>query len=107
MKNVCVLATVNMAIAKSGYKTGYTTGKITGLNASVRFEDGNKYTIIHGLTQSNLKAEDGDSGAPVFLPKKDADGGSFGFGIISGGSTATSVYFTEIMYLPVGLQNRY
>lgn len=103
--------TVNMKIAKSGLATEYTSGKVKGLNQTANYKSG--YTI-KGLVKSNVENDDGDSGAPVFIPRKDSNGGPVPIGILSGGSPGVIfgigavMYFTSINTLPSQLQtNRY
>lgn len=104
LTNSCPVITVNMAIAKDGYTTKYTTGKITGLNQTINYTSG---ITIKGLVKSTCKADHGDSGGIVFIPRKDSSGGSLPIGIISGGNS-TSMSFTHIDNLPIELQsNRY
>lgn len=100
----CPTLFVNTIIAKSGAKTGYTEGKVTGLNVTAYYKnlDGS-YTNIYGLVQSNVYADHGDSGAPIFIPRLDSDGGAIPAGILSGGGTGI-LYFTDINSLPTSLQ---
>lgn len=108
--NYCPTITTNMAIAKSGSATNYTSGKVKGLNQTASYISG--YTI-KGLVKSNVQSDDGDSGAPVFIPRTDANGGAIPIGVLSGGATGifglySITYFTSINDMPSQLQsNRY
>lgn len=112
--NYCTVLTTNMKIAKSGEKTKYTTGKITGLNKTKTFTRENKPDItIKGLVKSNVKADRGDSGGVVMIPKTDSAGGAVAIGVISGGgkegflNLETATYFTDMLSMPMDLQRRY
>jgi len=100
----CPAITVNLAIAKSGNTTFYTTGKVLGLNQTVNYKDeNNTVTTIKGLVKSNVNSYKGDSGAVVFIPRTDANGGAVPIGILSGGGGGI-MYFTSINTLPASLQ---
>lgn len=113
--NYCPIITVNMAVAKSGFKTEYTDGKVKGLNQTVEYKDenGNVTETIKGLVKTDVKSDHGDSGSVVFIPKTDADGGSVVVGVLSGGSKGAifgigrTMYFTDITSMPGELQLRY
>lgn len=98
---------VNAPIAKVGYSSGFTTGLVTGLNASVYYENEDK--TIKGLVKSNLKSLSGDSGGVVLLPYSDSNGGGIAIGVLSGGNSSTPVmYFTNINNMPSSfLSGRY
>ncbi|RPK68817.1 Streptogrisin-A precursor [Streptomyces sp. ADI96-02] len=68
--------TVRQAVTRSGSTTGVRTGTVTGLNATVNYGSGQ---IVSGLIQTNVCAEPGDSGGPLFA-------GSVALGLTSGGS---------------------
>ncbi len=68
-------ATVGEAVQRSGSTTGLHGGKVTGLNATVNYEQGQ----VKGLIQTDVCAEPGDSGGPLF-------DGSKALGLLSGGS---------------------
>lgn len=108
--NYCPTITVNMEVAKSGITTEYTDGKVKGLNQTVTYEDedGNE-TVIKGLVKTNLESDNGDSGAPVFIPRTDAQGGSVPLGVLSGGSQGflgigRTMYFTDITNMQADMQ---
>ena len=100
----CPTITVNMEIAKSGITTEYTSGKVKGLNQTVTYgaKDGLPETIVKGLVKTNVESDEGDSGAPVFIPRTNANGGSIPLGVLSGGSQGIifgigrTMYFTSI-----------
>ena len=105
--NYCPTLVVNMAVAKSGMKTGYTAGKITALSYDAQY----KNIKIKNLVKAQLKSNCGDSGAPIFTPRTQANGGPVPIGILSGGNTrdecktpATYTLFTNINRLPANLQ---
>lgn len=68
--------TVGQKVKRSGSTTGLRSGKVTGLNATVNYGDGQ---IVSGLIKTNVCAEPGDSGGPLFA-------GETALGITSGGS---------------------
>jgi streptogrisin A len=69
-------AYVGQSVQRSGSTTGLHGGSVTGLNATVNYgSDG----IVYGMIQTNVCAEPGDSGGPLFS-------GSTALGITSGGS---------------------
>ncbi|MFE6056919.1 S1 family peptidase [Kitasatospora sp. NPDC056446] len=69
-------AYVGEAVKRTGSTTGTHGGTVTGLNATVRYTDGG---IVRGLIQTNVCAEPGDSGGPLFDSAK-------ALGLTSGGS---------------------
>ncbi|MFJ3811641.1 S1 family peptidase [Streptomyces sp. NPDC090073] len=71
-------AAVGMQVMRMGSTTGLKNGQVTGLNATVNYPQG----TVTGLIQTNLCAERGDSGGPLFT----ADGSALG--IASGGSAS-------------------
>ena len=81
--------TVGMKVAKSGVTTQYTSGKVVSNNYSTNA--GGVY--LTNLVMTDVKADSGDSGGPVYIPGN--DGGTI-LGIISGRnkSTVNSMYFT-------------
>jgi streptogrisin D len=66
---------VGMQVERSGSTTGLQKGRITGLNATVNYGNG---ITVSGLTQTNVCAEPGDSGGPLFS-------GGMALGMLSGG----------------------
>ena len=71
-----VNATVGLSVQRSGSTTGLHSGTVTGLNYTVNYGGGD---IVSGLIQTNVCAEPGDSGGPLFS-------GSSAVGLTSGGS---------------------
>ncbi|MFI1470216.1 S1 family peptidase [Streptomyces wuyuanensis] len=69
-------ASVGQSVQRSGSTTGLHGGSVTGLNATVNYGGGD---IVYGLIQTNVCAEPGDSGGPLFS-------GSTALGLTSGGS---------------------
>lgn len=65
-----------MQVKRSGSTTGVHEGRITGLNATVNYGTG--YSVS-GLVQTDVCAEPGDSGGPLFS-------GGMALGLLSGGS---------------------
>ncbi|MEU7136472.1 S1 family peptidase [Streptomyces sp. NPDC046261] len=68
-------AVLNEDVQRSGSTTGLKSGTVTGLNATVNFPEGQ----VRGLIQTNVCAEPGDSGGPLFS-------GSDAIGLTSGGT---------------------
>jgi streptogrisin B len=69
-------ATVNMSVTRRGSTTGTHSGRVTGLNATVNYGGGD---IVYGMIRTNVCAEPGDSGGPLYS-------GSQAIGLTSGGS---------------------
>jgi streptogrisin B len=69
-------AYVGEPVTRTGSTTGTHSGTVTGLNATVRYEDG---STVSGLIQTNVCAEGGDSGGPLY-------DGNLAIGLTSGGS---------------------
>jgi hypothetical protein len=67
---------VGQSVQRSGSTTGVHGGTVTALDATVNYSDG---TTVTGMIQTNVCAEPGDSGGPLFA-------GSTGLGLTSGGS---------------------
>jgi streptogrisin D len=68
-------AYVGQAVSRRGSTTGIHTGTVTGLNATVRYAEG----TVRGMIATNVCAEGGDSGGPLYA-------GSTALGLTSGGS---------------------
>ncbi|MFE9609171.1 S1 family peptidase [Streptomyces sp. NPDC006012] len=68
-------ATVGMDVSRSGSTTQVHDGTVTGLNATVNYQEG----TVSGLIQTDVCAEPGDSGGSLFS-------GSSAIGLTSGGS---------------------
>ncbi|GLW67685.1 serine protease [Actinomadura rubrobrunea] len=68
-------AVVGQSVRRSGSTTGVRSGTVTALNQTVRYAEG----TVSGLIRTNVCAEPGDSGGPLFS-------GSIALGLTSGGS---------------------
>lgn len=66
---------VGTAVQRSGSTTGLRSGTVTALNATVNYAEGR----VTGLIRTNVCAEPGDSGGPLFS-------GTIAHGLTSGGS---------------------
>ncbi|WP_369243060.1 S1 family peptidase [Streptomyces sp. R21] len=69
-------AYVGQSVCRRGATTGVRCGVVTALNVSVNYGSG---AIVYGLIQTNICAEPGDSGGPLYAGDKV-------IGILSGGS---------------------
>jgi len=69
---------VGESVKRTGSTTGTHSGTVTALNVSVRYS-GRLHGTVSGLIQTNVCAEPGDSGGPLY-------DGSRALGITSGGS---------------------
>jgi S1-C subfamily serine protease len=69
-------AFVNESVTRDGSTTGIHTGKVTALNVTVHYQGGG---TVHGLIQTTVCAEPGDSGGPLY-------DGTKAIGLTSGGS---------------------
>ncbi|MGA4959644.1 S1 family peptidase [Streptomyces lavendulocolor] len=69
-------ATVGMSVTRRGSTTGTHSGSVTGLNATVNYGGGD---VVYGMIRTNVCAEPGDSGGPLYS-------GSRAIGLTSGGS---------------------
>ncbi|MFD3837284.1 S1 family peptidase [Streptomyces sp. NPDC058642] len=69
-------AYVGQSVCRRGATTGVRCGRVTALNATVNYASG---YIVYGLIQTNICAEPGDSGGPLYAGDKV-------LGILSGGS---------------------
>ncbi|MCP9210250.1 S1 family peptidase [Streptomyces sp. NEAU-Y11] len=69
-------ATVGQQVTRMGSTTGLNDGSVTGLDATVNYPEG----TVSGLIQTDVCAEPGDSGGPLFSQ----DGSAIG--LTSGGS---------------------
>ncbi|MFB8027925.1 S1 family peptidase [Streptomyces sp. NPDC056465] len=69
-------ATVGMSVTRRGSTTGIHSGTVTGLNATVNYGGGD---IVYGMIRTNVCAEPGDSGGPLYS-------GTRAIGLTSGGS---------------------
>jgi streptogrisin B len=71
-------AFVGESVTRRGSTTGTRTGTVTALNVSVRY-GGRLHGVVSGLIQTNVCAEPGDSGGPLYDKTK-------ALGLTSGGS---------------------
>ncbi|MFB7465676.1 S1 family peptidase [Streptomyces sp. NPDC056224] len=71
-----VNATNGMSVTRRGSTTGTHSGTVTGLNATVNYGGGD---IVYGMIKTNVCAEPGDSGGPLYS-------GTRAVGLTSGGS---------------------
>ncbi|MFG3499389.1 S1 family peptidase [Streptomyces sp. NPDC047928] len=69
-------ARVGMSVTRRGSTTGTHSGTVTGLNATVNYGGGD---IVRGMIRTNVCAEPGDSGGPLYS-------GGLAIGLTSGGS---------------------
>lgn len=69
-------ATVGMSVTRRGSTTGVHSGSVSALNATVNYGGGD---VVYGMIQTNVCAEPGDSGGPLYS-------GSKAIGLTSGGS---------------------
>ncbi|MEV4416820.1 S1 family peptidase [Catellatospora sp. NPDC049609] len=83
-------AYVGQAVCRSGATTGVRCGVVTALNATVNYPDG----TVTGLIRTNICAENGDSGGPLYTS------GGIILGILSGGTgnctTGGTTYYQPI-----------
>ena len=68
-------ATVGQTVTRRGSTSGTHSGRVTALNATVHYSEG----TVRGLIQTNVCAEPGDSGGPLYA-------GTAAIGLTSGGS---------------------
>ncbi|MFD7519347.1 S1 family peptidase [Streptomyces niveus] len=84
-------ATVGMSVTRRGSTTGTHSGTVQGLNATVNYGGGD---IVSGLIRTNVCAEPGDSGGPLYS-------GSRAIGLTSGGSgncsSGGTTYFQPVV----------
>ncbi|MEU4337894.1 S1 family peptidase [Micromonospora lupini] len=85
-------AYVGQAVCRSGATTGVRCGSVTGLNQTVNYSTG----VIYGLIRTNICAEAGDSGGPLYV----ASTGTI-LGILSGGTGNCTAGGTTY-YQPIG-----
>jgi len=69
-------AFVGESVTRTGSTTGTHSGTVTALNVTVRYQGGG---VVSGMIQTNVCAEPGDSGGPLY-------DGSRALGLTSGGS---------------------
>ncbi|MDI1463255.1 S1 family peptidase [Catellatospora sp. KI3] len=84
-------AYVGQAVCRSGATTGVRCGSVTALNATVNYAEGS----VTGLIRTNICAENGDSGGPLYTT------GGILLGILSGGTGSCATGGTTY-YQPIG-----
>ncbi|GHJ43484.1 hypothetical protein Cs7R123_08260 [Catellatospora sp. TT07R-123] len=84
-------AYVGQAVCRSGATTGVRCGTVTALNATVNYAEG----TVTGLIRTNICAENGDSGGPLYTT------GGILLGILSGGTGNCTTGGTTY-YQPIG-----
>ncbi|MFD7559628.1 MULTISPECIES: S1 family peptidase [unclassified Streptomyces] len=86
-----VNATVGMSVTRRGSTTGTHGGSVTGLNATVNYGGGD---VVYGMIKTNVCAEPGDSGGPLYS-------GTRAVGLTSGGSgnctSGGTTYFQPVV----------
>lgn len=85
-------AFVGQAVCRSGSTTGVRCGTVTGLNQTVNYAEGS----VSGLIRTNICAEPGDSGGPLYSVSS-----GLVLGILSGGSGNCTSGGTTY-YQPIG-----
>ncbi|MFD6418256.1 S1 family peptidase [Streptomyces sp. NPDC060194] len=88
---------VGQAVTRRGSTTGIRSGTVTGLNATVNYGGGD---VVYGLIRTNVCAEPGDSGGPLY-------NGTRAFGLTSGGSGNCSTGGTTFFQPVVEALNAY
>ncbi|MFJ8113229.1 S1 family peptidase [Streptomyces sp. NPDC096132] len=68
---------VGTTVYRDGSTTGIHSGRVTALNATVNYGSGD---IVYGMIQTNVCAEGGDSGGPLYSSS------GIAYGLTSGGS---------------------
>lgn len=84
-------ASVGMAVTRDGSTTGIHSGTVTALNVTVRYLGGG---TVRGMIQTNVCAEAGDSGGPLYS-------GTSAVGLTSGGSGNCGPGTDTTFYQPV------
>ncbi|MGH3437182.1 MAG: S1 family peptidase [Sciscionella sp.] len=75
-------ATVGEQVCKSGRTTGLTCGTVSALGQTVDYGNGD---VVHGLIETNVYSDHGDSGGALF-------DGSTALGTVSGGDSSTDFF---------------
>ncbi|MEV8020982.1 S1 family peptidase [Streptomyces sp. NPDC086554] len=86
--------TVGQAVKRRGSTTGTHSGSVTGLNATVNYGGGD---IVYGMIKTNVCAEPGDSGGPLYAGTKALGLTSGGSGNCSSGGTTFFQPVTEAL----------
>ncbi|HCT75135.1 MAG TPA: serine protease [Micromonosporaceae bacterium] len=84
-------AYIGEAVKRTGSTTGTKSGTVTGLNVTVHYSGGG---TVRGMIRTNVCAEPGDSGGPLY-------DGSIALGLTSGGSgncrTGGTTYYQPVV----------
>jgi len=83
-------AVVGQSVKRSGSTTQVHSGTVQALNATVNYQEG----TVRGLIKTNVCAEGGDSGGPLFA-------GSTALGLTSGGSGSCGILGGTTYFQPV------
>jgi streptogrisin D len=75
-------ATVDEQVCASGQTTHVTCGEVTAVDQTVDYGDGD---VVHGLIETDVHTDHGDSGGSLF-------DGSVGLGMVSGGDGTTDFF---------------
>lgn len=79
-------AQVGESVCKSGRTTHVTCGTVQAVDQTVNYSDGlGGIQTVHGLIQTNVYADHGDSGGPLY-------DGETGLGTVSGGDSTTDFF---------------
>ncbi|WP_240677858.1 S1 family peptidase [Actinacidiphila soli] len=85
-------AYVGESVLRSGSTTGIHSGSVTGLNATVNYGGGD---VVYQMIRTNVCAEGGDSGGPLYTS------GGIALGLTSGGSgnctSGGTTYFQPVV----------
>jgi streptogrisin B len=84
-------ASVGMQVTRDGSTTGLHSGQVTALNVTVRYQGGG---LVRQMIQTNVCAEPGDSGGPLYT-------GTLAVGLTSGGSGNCGPGADTTFYQPV------
>jgi hypothetical protein len=84
-------ASVGMQVSRDGSTTGIHSGQVTALNVTVRYQGGG---VVRQMIQTNVCAEPGDSGGPLYS-------GTIAIGLTSGGSGNCGPGTDTTFYQPV------
>jgi hypothetical protein len=81
---------LNQLVYRTGATTGLHSGRVTGLNATVNYQEGR----VAGLIRTSVCVEAGDSGGPLFYR-------TYAFGLTSGGNgdctSGGTTYFQPVV----------
>lgn len=87
-------ATVGMSVTRRGSTTGIHSGTVSALNATVNYGGGD---VVYGMIKTNVCAEPGDSGGPLYSGNKAIGLTSGGSGNCSSGGTTYFQPVTEAL----------